>query len=183
MAGSMNYSVSSLTDRQFNLLRKGIVLCREELEKLFSCEFVEKHEHLEHATLVLEGDEISGYFFTLTEGATPVLEGDEISGFFFTFTEGLKDVLCCPDYDPIDTEFMLQDLFKCGIIKDEILVYMVDMYKPRKHRPDYGFDSWAKESAIMQDNVVTSKEFERMWNSNEISLDRCFIHIAKEGEK
>ena len=160
----MKKTINNLTDRQLKILQGGLILNRETLEKLFSIEFMQKHKNIEYATLVLNGDDGEEYFFTLTEN--------------------FNSFLCCPDYDPIDTEFMLQDLFKCGIIKDEILVYMVDVKKPRKFRPDYkNSESWVIDSAIMQNNVVTSKEFEDMCNNNEISTDRRYIHIAKEGEK
>ena len=156
--------IDKLTDRQADVLRRGLILYRDKLEKLFSVDFMEKHKHLEYATLVLEEDGFGEYFFTLIED--------------------LNNYLCTPDYNPIDTEFMLQDLFDCGIIRDEILVYLADIDKPHKHRLDYkNLEEGIIDSAIMQNGIVTSEEFERMVNIDEISLERYFIHIAKEGEK
>jgi hypothetical protein len=92
----MKRTIEDLTERQLSLLQDGLILNRETLERLFSIEFMAKHKNLDYAIIILNGDDSEGYFFTLKDDS--------------------NTLLCCPSHDSINTEYMIQDLFICGVI-------------------------------------------------------------------
>jgi len=87
-----------LTDKQISKLEQGIHVCYDDLLKLSFCpEFMEEHGNRENLYLRAVSTDNEVDFFMLEELDTA---GE------------LVDTVCCPDWEEIDTDSMLEDLIE-----------------------------------------------------------------------